>query len=111
MADEMRKALIDTIVGADIRLVGTDGKSYAEVYADALLEAGAIFPPCKVNDKVYYISLGEIKTAKVVEIYYNGDTFAYRVQGKYTSFDIQGRDAYFTLEAAQLALKGGKNNG
>lgn len=111
MLEQMRKALIDTIIGADISLCGTDGKSYAEVYADALLEAGAIFPPCKVNDKVYYISLGEIRTATVVEIYYNGDTFAYRVRGDYTNFDIQGRDAYFTPEDAQLALEGGANNG
>lgn len=88
-----------------------DVPDFQDFLTDNLIANGAILPPCKVNEKVYYIQLGEIKTAKVVEVYYNGDTFAYRVQGEYTSFDIQGRDAYFTLEAAQLTLKGGKNNG
>lgn len=47
-----RERLIELILSADISLFGTD-KSFAEVYADYLLENGVIVPPCKVGDTVY----------------------------------------------------------
>lgn len=46
---------------------------FAEEFADHLLAAGVIVPPCKVGDKVYYpkAELGEICPAKVIGIYNN----------------------------------------
>ena len=58
-----RERLIDLILSADISLFGTD-KSFAEVYADYLLENGVTIPPCKVEDKyedypeAYYDEVG-----------------------------------------------------
>ncbi len=121
MTDEMRNNFAELIEEIKIKWENLrndfldekidDVPDFQDFLTDNLIAKGAILPPCKVNDKVYYISLGEIRTATVVEIYYNGDTFAYRVRGDYTNFDIQGRDAYFTPEDAQLALEGGANNG
>ena len=65
--------------------------------------------PCKVGDTVYYIT-GIYNTlvgsAKIEEIYYNGDEFAYRVysdNGIY--FDAQAKEIYFTREEAEKALE------
>lgn len=44
-----RERLIELILSADISLFGTD-KSFAEVYADYLLENGVIVLPFKLND-------------------------------------------------------------
>jgi hypothetical protein len=49
-----KERLKDLILSADVSLFGTD-KSFADVYADYLLENGVIVPPCKVGDKVYFI--------------------------------------------------------
>lgn len=90
-----------------------DIPDFQDFLTDNLIANGAILPPCKVNDKVYYISVGEVYTATVEEIYYNGEYFAFNVRGELSKmqFDLQGSDVYFTPEAAQLALKGGSNNG
>ena len=105
----MRDRLIDLIVSADISLFGTD-KPYAEVYADYLLANGVIVPPFKVGDKVYYITgLHDkvVKEAKIEELYYNGDGFAYRVSSDYLYFDMQAEEVFLTREEAEAKLKEG----
>lgn len=60
MINEIKQALIDIIIGADISLAGTDGKSYAEVYADALLNAGVILPKFPIYSTVYIVDLYDV---------------------------------------------------
>ena len=49
-----KERLKDLILSADMTLFGTD-KSFAEVYADHLLDNGVIVLPCKVGDTVYKV--------------------------------------------------------
>ena len=51
---DIKKTLVDLIVGADISLFGTD-KPFAEVYADCLINNGVTILPCKVGQTVYKI--------------------------------------------------------
>ena len=81
----------------------------AEDLADYLIDNGVIVPPCKVGDAVYYISgiHGKIvKEARVEEIYYNGESFAYRVNSDYLNFDLMPNEVCFSREEAEKALKG-----
>ena len=106
----MRKRLIELL--DDVHCAREDAP-YQEIHnreelADYLLANGVILPPCKVGDKVYYITgihgklVGE---AKVEELYYNGDGFAYRVSSDYLYFDMQAEEIFFTKEEAEYAIK------
>lgn len=114
MADEMRKALIDTIIGADISLVGTDGKSYAEVYADALLEAGWKKIPVEVGDTVY-IPVRKLKAVvkkRVSRIVIDGGSNVIVetvTMGKETYRSVLGEDAFLTEDEATRILTLGFN--
>lgn len=60
-----RERLIDLILSADISLFGTD-KSFAEAYADYLLENGIVVPPCKIGTPLYFLS-GDLKKCEIIE--------------------------------------------
>ena len=57
--------MIDLILSADISLFGTD-KSFAEVYADYLLDNGIIVLPCKVGTPLYFLS-GDLGKCEIIE--------------------------------------------
>ena len=84
--------------------------------ADYLLEEGAILPQVKVGQTVWYINRvpgTSIHSAKIVEIYYNGEFFAVRVETKLGScFDVmfEKNEIFLTREDAEAALKARENN-
>lgn len=68
--------------------------------------------PCKVGDTVYYIGGIHntlVKSAKVEEIYYNGDDFALRLYGTGVYFTLQLSEVFLTPEEADKALKEREN--
>ena len=77
--------------------------------ADYLIANGVILPPCKVGDAVYYITGIHnllVGSARVEEIYYNGDGFAYRAcTNNDVRFDVQEEETYYTREEAEKALE------
>ena len=108
-----RERLIDLIQSADISLFGTD-KSFAEVYADYLLENGVIVPPCKVGTHLYRITHPYRKAPKVTEyIVKNFRTFGkkHRLQIEVQALNVpitnwmNYTDFYKTKEEAEKALK------
>lgn len=112
----MRERLIELILSADISLFGTD-KSFAEVYADYLLGNGVIVPPCKVGDKVWYITNGKIDNAEVVCIDCR-NSGNHIIAHKYMEeteeikkfcvyFSDVNKIVYLTKKEAEQALKGG----
>lgn len=60
--DKQRERLVDLIIAS----VNGCARNWAEVIADYLLANGVIVPPCKVGDKVWYITNGKIDNAEVV---------------------------------------------
>ena len=73
------------------------------------LKNGVIVLPCKVGDAVYYITgihNSLVGSARVEEIYYNGDGFAYRAcTNNDVRFDVQEEETYYTREEAEKALE------
>ena len=108
-----RKRLVELLCGFYKEYAGGHYVFYltddeAEEVADHLLDNGIVVPPCKVGDKVYYtcgIHNKLVKEARVEEIYYNGDTFAYQVCSDYAHFTLQYYETYFTREEAEKALR------
>ena len=108
-----RERLIDLIQSADISLFGTD-KSFAEVYADYLLENGVIVPPCKIGDTVYYVSRRRIERLKIRNINYSFRDREYYVYLENDSgsamhigyHQLIGYKLFHTLEEAEKALEG-----
>lgn len=131
MQSEMRERLVDLIVSADISLFGSD-KPYAEVYADYLIENGAILPPCKIGDVVYirnksrHIPQGGISSYQITNL-----TITQNKKGVWTKkyramylldektidiqlnfeFDDIGKTVFLTREEAEQKLKENENNG
>lgn len=60
-----RERLIELILSANISLFRTD-KSFAEVYADYLLENGVVALPCKVGTPLYFLS-GNLEKCEIIE--------------------------------------------
>lgn len=112
-----RERLIDLILSADISLFGTD-KSFAEVYADYLLDNNVIVMPCKVGDKVYVIYAGYVATAKVLALYIDREGGMFDLQIKTKDETVVGfktvidkdnytfSDVFLTKEEAEQTLKG-----
>ena len=102
-----RERLIEIILSADISLFGTD-KSFAEVYADYLLEKGVIVLPCKVGDticrcgdpikKVYEWEIEH------VELYLDEIVFVDDSDNEFTAEDI-GKTVFLTRDEAEKALE------
>jgi hypothetical protein len=109
----MRERLIQLIKQAhtDYLLNDDYAVSIYEFIADRLIEAGVILPQVKVGQTVWYINRvpgTSIHSAKIVEIYYNGEFFAVRVETKLGScFDVmfEKDEIFLTREAAEAALK------
>ena len=108
-----RERLIDLIQSADISLFGTD-KSFAEVYADYLLENGIIVPPVMVGQTVYGISRGAIIPIGIDRMQYSnrgidilGRNERYFGNGTITLHPDNefGIEWYTTKEEAEKALK------
>lgn len=79
-----------------------------EFLADYILENGVIVPPVNVEDTIYYLfwfNGTKIGKARVEEIYFNGDSFAYRVSREWSRFDLQENEVFLSREAAENALK------
>ncbi len=102
----MREKLIELIMKARAPLIS---RPLAEKEADYLLENGVIVPPCKIGDKVYYITgihRNLIKSAIVNEIIVNcngvSDLF---VSSDTADFENSIDIFYFTREEAEKALK------
>ena len=64
---------------------------------------------CKVGDTIYYITgihNSLVGSARVEEIYYNGDGFAYRAcTNNDVRFDVQEEETYYTREETAKALE------
>ena len=111
--DDMREKLIDLIVEADISLFGTD-KSYAEVYADHLIENGVILPPCKVGDTVYDICTifdeSTLKSKTIIKPriidFVSSVAFLIESKGLVLSEKDFGKTVFLTKEEAQKVLEG-----
>lgn len=107
-----RERLIDLILSADISLFGTD-KSFAELYADYLLENGVIVPPVMSGQKVYLLrSLmndvieGEVTGLKTTEFSKYAVVFLID-DNRYTEipFVAYGKTVFLTKEEAEKTLK------
>lgn len=68
---------------------------------DDLLDGGVIVPPCKVGDAVYVIVNGKIREIVVDVISWTGFLFTFNDDRVY----VDERQAYYTREAAEQALK------
>ncbi len=86
-----------------------DYKMTAEICMTYKDKSKIIELPCKFGDTVYYIGGIHntlIKSAKVEEIYYNGDSFAFRLCSENDLyFDVQQEEIYFTCEEAEKTLR------
>ncbi len=113
----MREQLIQLIKQAHTDYLLNDDytDSVYEFIADYLIGNGVIVPPVKVGQTVWYINRvpgTSIHSAKIVEIYYNGEFFAVRVETKLgTCFDVmfEKDEIFLTREAAEEALKAREN--
>ena len=101
---------------------GTLGEYFKRSYIDNgiakhLLENGVIVPPCKVEDKVWYITNGKIDNAEVVCIDCR-NSGNHIIAHKYIEeteeikklcvyFSDVNKIVYLTKEEAEQALKGG----
>ncbi len=90
----------------------TNGKTYqtAGNIADHLLANGVVVPPCKLGDKVYYITGIHntlVKEAKVEEIYVGESGFAFQLCSNYTYFTLQQEEVFLSREEAEQKLKEG----
>ncbi len=73
---------------------------YGEL-AEHLLANGVIVPPCKAGDTVYVIANGKIREIVVDVISWTGFLFTFNDDRVY----VDEREAYYTREAAEQALK------
>ena len=83
--------------------------TYDEFHADYLLTNGVIVPPCKVGDKVYYITglrNNIVKSAVVKEIIFdsNGIRDLFVVSENGVNFENSFDIFYLTREEAEKAL-------
>jgi hypothetical protein len=108
----MRDRLIDII--RDIfhtDFSGTDEEGYAD-FADKLLANGVILPPCKVGDKIYFISIYnkvEEYIVKGICQYPNGLFVEINYLGN--SYTMPIDKAFLTKSQAEQKLKELSGNG
>ena len=120
----MRDRLIKLLKNARSLYAQEDsGKTMYEEFADYLLENGVIVPPCKVGDKVYYVSesplnlsvqantIYEADVSRIITTRY-GTTLVIQIHNSYGCTEIPdvndfGKTVFLTKEEAMQALKGG----
>ena len=112
-----RDRLIELLSGKSI-----DTKVDVEFVADTILADGWIRPPCKVGDKVYYVSdspinfsvqantIYEAHISRMVTTQY-GTTLVIKIHNSYGCTEIPdindwGKTVFITREEAEQALKG-----
>ena len=114
----MRDRLIELINKAKCEYANdiTD-HTETDYIVEALLNEGAILPPCKVGDKVYKISRNKVKECEVVFIGLSADEKCshfnfvenYADGTFYKSysmvFDVIGKTVFLTKEEAEAKLK------
>ncbi len=105
-----RERLIQILDDAKIKALGTLGsmnEGFGAWYADRLLEAGVIVPPCKVGDTVYCIRYDKARNpfVKALEVR-TITTFGINKFLVFTTKDdTWGTMAFATEEEAEKALK------
>ena len=98
-------------------------KEAAEIYADYLLANGVIVLPCKVGDKVYYVSDSPINLSVQANTIYDahisrmvttqyGTTLVVQIHNSYGCTEIPdindfGKTVFLTKEEAEAKLKEG----
>ena len=133
----MRDRLIELLKKAELKetYTASNGKpvtsiqrrivdmSEVNVLADHLLANGVIVPPCKVGDKVYFVSdspinlsvrantIYEAHVSRTVTTQY-GTTLVVQIHNSYGCTEIPdindfGKTVFLTREEAEKALKGG----
>lgn len=120
----MRDRLIELIAEAhDLEDVGIDFLDIDGYIADHLIANGAIVPPCKVGDTVYYVSdsplnlsvqantIYEADVSRIITTRY-GTTLVIQIHNSYGCTEIPdvndwGKTVFLTKEEAEQALKGG----
>lgn len=115
----MRDRMIGLIYAANEKFDETDctDEEAVELIVDYLLANGAILPPCKVGDTVWFELYGQIESAVVYhctcELSRRGcvisGAYAKDTRGLELSFDGNsiGKTVFLTREEAEQALKGG----
>lgn len=86
-----------------------------EMVADYLLNNGVIVLPCKVGDTVYFIKsmfsfMAMSKSEKVRKVEITEDGMTFRTENKAFNPKAINKTVFLTLEAAEKALKEGKEN-
>lgn len=104
------KSALSELIGKAIHQHAKKGiKMPLEEYvAECLMARGVIVPPCSIGDTVFYITGIHntlVKEAKVEEIYFNDDGFAFRVCSGYVYFDIQEDDVFYSRESAEQSIE------
>ena len=93
-------------INEDCKKCGCGDKCFTYREADYLLENGVIVPPCKVGDKVYYITYGRIFKSKCNAITQQEKSLyihLYDYDGDNAS--ISADRVFLTKEEAEKALK------
>ena len=118
----MRERLIEELDGADLFLrnrANSTPTPLNEYDIEAMLDIAkicdeaarvlerAIVPPCKVGDKVYYISFGKVYEGKchAITMHNNLQIHLYDYDGDNASYPAS--KVFLTREEAEAALKGG----
>lgn len=80
-------------------------KKFEQFIAEELLTFGALISPFAVGEMIYYISAGRVRNAKVTEIHYNGDAFAFGVETPFADFVLQEQDVFRDPKDAEKILE------
>lgn len=103
----MRERLIEAMVKASEKFDEIDctPNQAIEILADYLLANGVIIPPCKVGDKVYYISFNKVYEGKchAITIHNILQIHLYDYDGDNASYPAS--KVFLTKEEAENALK------
>ena len=94
----MKQKIIESIRAVPI--AGKTYEEYVEALAERLEEAGAILPPCKVGDTVYWLDDENIKQGEIFEISIHSDGILVHTG---TRFCLER--VFLTREEAEKALE------
>ena len=115
-----RDRLIELIQNA----VNGCARHWAEIIADHLLANGAIVPPCKVEDWVWYIRNNKVNKEKIEECVYSASKHGYFSEDwRFHAYNFPkkeeitfwvddiGKTVFLTKEEAEQALKERESGG
>ena len=104
--DKQRERLVELLIEYDtMRMM----RHSIEDCADHLLANGVIVPPCKVGDKVYYISFNKVYKGEchAITMHNNLQIHLYDYDGDNASYPAN--KVFLTKEEAEKALGGVKD--